>query len=133
MVSPLKKSLKLEVTQRYLHMLKQVVQFLCWKGKELDSTNFKGDSSYAEYLSPKRNVGVSYFKSEFSKDDALAESVFSCASSDGKEKQHWFGWAKLAAAAAAWEDYASKLRRELLRSLSHWRTSQSIYSVSLAS
>ncbi|XP_022942569.1 prolyl 3-hydroxylase 1 isoform X1 [Cucurbita moschata] len=111
-----------------LHAL-QVVQFLYWKGKELDSTNSKEDSSYAEGLSPKRNVGVDYFKSEFSKDDALAESVFLYASSDVKEKQHRLGWAKLAAVAAAWEDYASNLRRELLRSFAHWRTSQSIYSV----
>ncbi|XP_038893062.1 uncharacterized protein LOC120081945 [Benincasa hispida] len=118
--------------ENILHLL-QVVQFLCWKGKELDSTNIKEDSSYAEYLSPKRNVGVSYFKSEFSKDDVLAESVFSSATSDGKENQHWLGWDKLAAAAAAWEDYASILRRELLGSLSYWRNSQSIYSVSLSS
>lgn len=114
-------------------MLKQVVQFLCWKGKQLDSTNFKGDSSYAEYLSPERNVVVGYFKSEFSKDNVLAESVFSSATSDGKGNQHWLGWAKLATAAAAWEDYATILRRELLGSLSHWRNSQSIYSVSLGS
>ncbi|XP_022942570.1 uncharacterized protein LOC111447569 isoform X2 [Cucurbita moschata] len=112
-----------------VHSVDEVVQFLYWKGKELDSTNSKEDSSYAEGLSPKRNVGVDYFKSEFSKDDALAESVFLYASSDVKEKQHRLGWAKLAAVAAAWEDYASNLRRELLRSFAHWRTSQSIYSV----
>ncbi|KAE8648112.1 prolyl 3-hydroxylase 1 [Cucumis sativus] len=118
--------------ENILHLL-QVVQFLCWKGKELDSTNLSEDSSYAEYLSPKRNVGVSYFKSEFSKNDGLAESVFSSAASDGKENQQWLGWDKLVAAAAAWEHYASILRRELLGSFSHWRNCQSIYSVSLDS
>ncbi|KAL0539611.1 hypothetical protein IC582_023827 [Cucumis melo] len=119
--------------ENILHLL-QVVQFLCWKGKELDTTNLNEDSCYAEYLSPKRNVGVSYFKSEFSKNDGLAESVFSSATSGGKENQHWLGWDKLVvAAAAAWEDYASILRRELLGSFSHWRNCQSIYSVSLDS
>lgn len=129
----MKDSYKTKSNSLYLLMLKQVVQFMCWKGKELDSTNFKGNSSYAVYLSPKGNAGVSYFKSEFSKNAVLAKSVFSSASSDEKEKHPWLGWAKLATAVAAWEDYASNLRTELLRSLPHWRTNQSMYIVSLGS
>ncbi|KAL5553328.1 hypothetical protein UlMin_040729 [Ulmus minor] len=107
-----------------LHAL-QVVQFYCWKASELQTTEVEVESRKMIKLSQLHQERIRSLKSLFSKDDHLAEMVFSRVAFD----EHCFDCKKFAAAIATWEDYVRKLYEELLRSFPHWRTRQSIFTV----
>lgn len=110
-----------------LHAL-QVVQFYCWKASDLQTCKDTIDSGKVVELSQWQREKINCLKSVFLKDHQLAEMVFSCMTCNASG---WllFDWADFNSAFPSWEDYASKLREELLRSLPCWRTHQSIFEV----
>ncbi|KAL9457041.1 hypothetical protein AB3S75_006136 [Citrus x aurantiifolia] len=109
-----------------LHAL-QVVQFFRWKASEFPTSKFETEASKVLHLSQSQKEKISNPKSVFVKNNQLAETVFHPVIINEKE-QHSFSWANFSAAVTAWEDYIRKLHKQLLNSLPHWRTHQSIFS-----
>ncbi|KAI5353408.1 PREDICTED: prolyl 3-hydroxylase [Prunus dulcis] len=111
-----------------LHAL-QVVQFYCWKAPDFKSAKVE-ETTTVVVLSQSQRERFVCLKSLFAKDVCLVDSVFSNVTFVGSA-QHSFNWVDFRIAIAKWEDYARKLHRELVMSLPHWRTQQSIFNVSL--
>ncbi|XP_021821118.1 uncharacterized protein LOC110762745 isoform X2 [Prunus avium] len=111
-----------------LHAL-QVVQFYCWKAPDFKSAKVEETTSVV-FLSQSQRERFVCLKSLFAKDVRLVDSVFSNATFV-ESARHSFNWVDFTIAIAMWEDYARKLHRELVMSLPHWRTQQSIFNVSL--
>ncbi|KAH9745984.1 procollagen-proline 3-dioxygenase [Citrus sinensis] len=112
-----------------LHAL-QVVQFFHWKASEFPTSKFETEASKVLHLSQSQKENISNLKSVFVKNNQLAETVFRPVIINEKEQQS-FSWANFSAAVTAWEDYIRKLHKQLLNSLPHWRTHQSIFSCPL--
>ncbi|ONI31894.1 hypothetical protein PRUPE_1G337400 [Prunus persica] len=110
-----------------LHAL-QVVQFYCWKAPDFKSA--KVEETTTVVLSQSQRERLVCLKSLFAKDVCLVDSVFSNVTFVGSA-QHSFNWVDFRIAIAKWEDYVRKLHRELVMSLPHWRTQQSIFNASL--
>lgn len=66
-------------------------------------------------------------KSVLLKDQQLAETMFSSMSCE--RARGTFDWAIFSAAVSAWEYYTCKLFEEMLTSLPHWKTQQSIFTI----
>lgn len=107
----------------------QVVQFYCWKAPDFKSAKVEETTSVV-FLSQSQRERFVCLKSLFAKDVRLVDSVFSNATFV-ESARHSFNWVDFTIAIAMWEDYARKLHRELVMSLPHWRTQQSIFNVSL--
>lgn len=106
----------------------QVVQFYCWKAPDFKSA--KVEETTTVVLSQSQRERLVCLKSLFAKDVCLVDSVFSNVTFVGSA-QHSFNWVDFRIAIAKWEDYVRKLHRELVMSLPHWRTQQSIFNASL--
>ncbi|CAL8995260.1 unnamed protein product [Prunus brigantina] len=111
-----------------LHAL-QVVQFYCWKAPDFKSAKVE-ETTTVVVLSQSQRERFVCLKSLFAKDVCLVDSVFSNVTFV-ESAQHSFNWVDFTIAIATWEDYVRKLHRELVMSLPHWRTQQSIFNVSL--
>lgn len=111
-----------------IHFAAQVVQFYCWKASDLQTSEVTIDSGKVVELSQWQMEKINCLKSVFLKDHQLAEMVFSCMTSNVRGLP-FFDWAVFNSAVALWEDYASKLREQLVRSFPYWRTHQSIFDV----
>jgi leucine proline-enriched proteoglycan (leprecan) len=109
-------------------LAEQVVQFFCWKASDLQTSKVTIDSGKVVELSQCQRKKINCLKSVFLKDHQLAEMVFSCMTSNVWGLP-FFDWAVFNSAVALWEDYASKLHEQLLRSLPYWRTHQSVVDV----
>jgi leucine proline-enriched proteoglycan (leprecan) len=109
-------------------LAEQVVQFFCWKASDLQTSKVTIDSGKVVELSQCQRKKINCLKSVFLKDHQLAEMVFSCMTSNVWGLP-FFDWAVFNSAVALWEDYASKLHEQLLRSLPYWRTHQSVFDV----
>ncbi|KAF8389678.1 hypothetical protein HHK36_024197 [Tetracentron sinense] len=112
-----------------LHAL-QVLQFYFWKATQLQATKVETATGNVVRLSESLREKINSLKSMLLNDHQLAETVFSHMSCD-PFRQPTFDWADFSAAVAAWEDYTCKLHKEMLLSLSYWRSHQSIFSVPL--
>jgi leucine proline-enriched proteoglycan (leprecan) len=113
-----------------IHFAEQVVQFSTWKASDLQTSKVTIDSGkvVVVQLSQGQREKMNCLKSVFLKDPQLAEMIFSCMTIN-VSRWLFFDWADFISAVALWEDYASKLREELVRSLPYWRTHQSIFEV----
>ncbi|KAI3848346.1 hypothetical protein MKW98_005726 [Papaver atlanticum] len=112
-----------------LHAL-QVVQFYCWKATELPAVNIisKEFRKLTELSCSLEDFKNDRLKVIFLGDQQHVQSVFGSESSDEK-MQSSFNWAYFASLVAAWEDYSLQLHKELVTSLPHWRTNQSIFTI----
>ncbi|GAV59388.1 2OG-FeII_Oxy_4 domain-containing protein [Cephalotus follicularis] len=110
-----------------LHAL-QAVQFYRWRASGWDIFKAQVEPRRPIRLSQTEQGEISYLKSIFLKDQELAEAVFNTVKRD-EGLQLSIDWANFSAAVTALEDYSCKLGKELLNSLPHWRTHQSIYCV----
>lgn len=111
-----------------LHAL-QVVQYYYWKASELEtSTKVESESSRVILLSESQQQRISSLKSLFSKDDHLAETVFSRGACSESMRQD-FDWKRFVAAVSMWEDYARVSYEGIVKSLPYWRRQQSIFNV----
>lgn len=106
-----------------LHVL-QVLQYYYWKAADLQTAKDKRETNnMVVELSKSQKEIISGLKFIFLKDYQLVETVFNSVSQVSSD------WANIFAAISAWEDYTSKLRKEIFRSLPYWRNHQSIFSV----
>ncbi|KAI3954457.1 hypothetical protein MKW92_012470 [Papaver armeniacum] len=112
-----------------LHAL-QVVQFYCWKATELPAVNLISEKfrKFTEISCSLEDFKNDSLKVIFLGDQLHVQSVFGSQSSDEKI-QSSFNWTHFSSAIAAWEDYSHQLHRELITSLPHWRTNQSIFAI----
>ncbi|XP_059655290.1 uncharacterized protein LOC132302439 isoform X2 [Cornus florida] len=110
-----------------LHVL-QVVQFYCWKASDLQKSEKGRKRRNVVQLSESQREKINSLRLTFLKDKQLAETIFS-PMTDDMHRQHSFDWASFSAAVTAWEAYTTKLHKELVASLSYWRSHQSIFCV----
>nr|GMD18091.1 uncharacterized protein LOC109160047 [Ipomoea batatas] len=103
----------------------QVVLFYCWKFLDL-KTELKAVSVKVAPTSETQRAHINQLKCLFVKDPREAETLFGYQTSVN-EKQYKFDWASFSAAVSEWEAYTCRLHKELLLSLPHWRTHQSIF------
>lgn len=108
-------------------MLKQAVQFYCWKASELQTSGHEKRINVVP-LSPSQREEVNRLKHVFLKDERVPDKLFSSATGNECSQQP-FNWAHVSAAVTAWEAYSNKLVKEMLLSLPYWKTHQSIFSV----
>lgn len=108
-------------------MLKQAVQFYCWKASELQTSGHEKRINVVP-LSPSQREEVNRLKHVFLKDERVPDKLFSSATGNERSQQP-FNWAHVSAAVTAWEAYSNKLVKEMLLSLPYWKTHQSIFSV----
>ncbi|XP_057495897.1 uncharacterized protein LOC130780901 isoform X1 [Actinidia eriantha] len=130
LMEPLRLTRKVELFDKefvnILHVL-QVVQFYSWKASELQKSEHEEKINVLPLTQSQREE-LNRLKRAFLKDEQLAETLFSSMAVD-RCKQNPFNWASFSAAVTAWEAYCDKLGKEMLISLTHWRTHQSIFSV----
>lgn len=105
----------------------QVVQFYCWKASTLQTSKIQIDTGKVVELSQSQMEKINRLNPVFSKDNQLAETVLNCMTCENR--QHFLDWANFASSVSLWRDYASKLHKELVRSLPFWKTHQSIFGV----
>nr|GME07660.1 prolyl 3-hydroxylase 1 isoform X1 [Ipomoea batatas] len=103
----------------------QVVLFYCWKFLDL-KTELKAVSAKVAPTSETQRAHINRLKCLFVKDPREAETLFGYQTTVN-EKQYKFDWASFSAAVSEWEAYTCRLHKELLLSLPHWRTHQSIF------
>ncbi|OIW18067.1 hypothetical protein TanjilG_19299 [Lupinus angustifolius] len=111
-----------------LHAL-QIVHFYCWKGSALQ-TNVSITDTKVVKLSDVQRKRINGLKSVLLNDDDLALRVFSSKPSEENERI-CFDWTGIVAAFTAWEDYVSKLTKQIRLQLPSWRMHESIYDVQL--
>lgn len=113
-----------------VHILfaEQVVQFYSWKASALQTPKFQIDNVKVGELSQFQRGEIDCLKSVLLKDHHQAEMVLSCMTGI-ESRQYFFNWEGFASAVSLWEEYASELRGELLRSLPYWMNHQSIFEV----
>ncbi|KAI4313653.1 hypothetical protein L6164_026612 [Bauhinia variegata] len=109
-----------------LHAL-QVVYFYCWKASFLQTKEVSIDIKVAQ-LSDFQRERIRGLKSVLLNDHDLAVRVF-CRQPSEENGCTCFEWRGIVAAVAAWEDYASKLNKQIHLQLPYWRTHQSLYTV----
>lgn len=105
-----------------------MVEFYCWKALDWLDCGIEVDTGKVIQLSESEKERISALKILVLKDHQLAESVLGGISCN-KNRKDSFDWAKFTSAIAAWEDYTTKLHKELLHSLPFWTKQQIIYSV----
>ncbi|XP_027342120.1 uncharacterized protein LOC113854956 isoform X3 [Abrus precatorius] len=111
-----------------LHAL-QVVHFYCWEGSALQTKVSNIDSKVVKLTDVQREK-ISGLNSVLLNDVAFVSRVFHGMPS--KEKGCiCFDWTGIVAAAAAWEDYAVKLSKQIHLQLPYWKMHESIYNVQL--
>ena len=104
-----------------------MVQFYSWKASELQKSEHDEKINVLPLTQSQREE-CNRLKRAFLKDEQLAETLFGSMAVD-RCKQNPFNWASFSAAVTAWEAYCDKLGKEMLISLTHWQTQQSIFSV----
>lgn len=116
-----------------IHVLRlQVVHFYCWKGSALQTKVLNIDSKVVK-LSDVQREKISGLNSILLNDVDFASRVFCGMPSNSEENGGiCFDWTGIMAAIAAWEDYVSKLSKQIHLQLPYWRMHQSLYNVQLA-
>lgn len=108
-------------------LAKQVIHFYCWKGSALQTEMLNIDAKLVK-LSDEQRVKINSLKSVLLNDDDLALKVFGSMSSE-ENGCICFDWTGIVAAIAAWEDYVTKLSKQIHLQLPYWRMHESIYTV----
>lgn len=112
-----------------LNQYDQVVQYCNWKVSELRGTEVKVGSHKVEQLSKSQENQIKSHKVLFLKDYHPAETILRPLSCDSSMDQH-FDWADFSIAIVLWEGYACKLHHQIIRSLEHWKSHQSMFTIS---
>ncbi|CAL9239828.1 unnamed protein product [Arabidopsis halleri] len=111
-----------------LHAL-QVVQFYHWKASELKTSNVENDTlEEVKAMSHSQLETIYTLKSVFLPDENLVTTIFgySCSDEDRKDS---LDLTAISPVIPSWEEYTSKLLKELLSSLPQWKTYQTIHKV----
>lgn len=109
----------------------QVVHFYHWQGSALQ-TNMSNIDSKVVKLSDMQREKISDLNSILLNDVDFASRVF-CGMPSGSEESGsvCFDWTGIVAAIAAWQDYVSKLSKQIHLQLPCWRVYESLYNVQL--
>ncbi|XP_047250242.1 uncharacterized protein LOC107838780 isoform X3 [Capsicum annuum] len=110
-----------------MHAL-QIVQFYIWKFSDLKTKVEEMTPDATPITSQTQTTDIDRLKSVFLKDLQLAEQFFGHSK---PIKDAEFDSVAFSAAVLEWECYVSKLHKELVLHLPHWKTNQSIFCVPL--
>ncbi|PHT99268.1 hypothetical protein BC332_31875 [Capsicum chinense] len=110
-----------------MHAL-QIVQFYIWKFSDLKTKVEEMTPDATPITSQTQTTDIDRLKSVFLKDLQLAEQFFGHSK---PIKDAEFDSIAFSAAVLEWECYVSKLHKELVLHLPHWKTNQSIFCVPL--
>ncbi|CAH8257437.1 unnamed protein product [Arabidopsis lyrata] len=119
------------LTQKFANILhaRQVVQFYHWKASELKTSNVENDTlEEVKAMSHSQLENIYTLKSVFLPDENLVTTIFgySCSDEDRKDS---LDLTDISPVIPSWEEYTSKLLKELLSSLPQWKTYQTIHKV----
>ncbi|KAL1366525.1 hypothetical protein AAHE18_03G366600 [Arachis hypogaea] len=107
----------------------QVVHFYCWQGSALKTKALNVHTNVLK-LSDKDKERINYLKSVLLNDEDLVLKVFGSMPLE-ENGGICFDWTGIVAAIAAWEDYVTKLSKQIHLELPYWRMHESIYTVQL--
>ncbi|MED6193663.1 hypothetical protein PIB30_021638 [Stylosanthes scabra] len=111
-----------------LHAL-QVIHFYCWQGSSLKINASDMDMKLLK-LSDEHREKINSLKSVLMNDEDLVLKVFRSMPLE-ENGGICFAWTGILAATAAWEDYVTKLSKQIHLQLPYWRMHESIYMVQL--
>ncbi|MED6111444.1 hypothetical protein PIB30_052346 [Stylosanthes scabra] len=111
-----------------LHAL-QVIHFYCWQGSALKTKALDMDMKLLK-LSDEHREKINSLKSVLMNDEDLVLKVFRSVSLE-ENGGICFDWMGIVAATSAWEDYVTKLSKQIHLQLPYWRMHESIYMVQL--
>ncbi|XP_015957912.1 uncharacterized protein LOC107482048 [Arachis duranensis] len=111
-----------------LHAL-QVIHFYCWQGSALKTKALNVHTNVLK-LSDKDKEKINCLKSVLLNDEDLVLKVFGSMPLE-ENGGICFDWTGIVAAIAAWEDYVTKLSKQIHLELPYWRMHESIYTVQL--
>ncbi|KAF3638809.1 putative 65-kDa microtubule-associated protein 6-like [Capsicum annuum] len=106
----------------------EIVQFYIWKFSDLKTKVEEMTPDATPITSQTQTTDIDRLKSVFLKDLQLAEQFFGHSK---PIKDAEFDSVAFSAAVLEWECYVSKLHKELVLHLPHWKTNQSIFCVPL--
>ncbi|KAG7589329.1 Prolyl 4-hydroxylase alpha subunit [Arabidopsis suecica] len=122
------------LTQKFANILHalQVVQFYHWKASELKTSNVENDTlEEVKAMSHSQLETINTLKSVFLPDEVLITTTFGYSYSD-EDRKDSLDLTGVSLAITSWEEYTSKLLKELLSSLPQWKTYQTIHKVESA-
>ncbi|KAL1328455.1 hypothetical protein AAHE18_13G374500 [Arachis hypogaea] len=111
-----------------LHAL-QVIHFYFWQGSALKTKALNVHTNVLK-LSDKDKEKINCLKSVLLNDEDLVLKVFGSMPLE-ENGAICFDWTGIVAAIAAWEDYVTKLSKQIHLGLPYWRMHESIYTVQL--